>query len=213
MSCEACHGAAQKWLSTHYTEEWRRKTPSEKSLEGMIDTKNVRVRAEVCARCHVGEGDMDVNHDLIAAGHPRLSFELGLYTARMPKHWNPRDERARYPDFEARAWLVGQAVSAQTALELLADRAEQAGQRKKPWPEFAEYACFACHHDLKEPSPRQQLGYRGRVPGAAHHLGIVLVRHDDEEVVRGHAATLLEKQRQAAEEERGELFLEREVQR
>jgi hypothetical protein len=29
----------------------------------------------------------DVNHDLIAAGHPRLSFELSAFMATMPPHW------------------------------------------------------------------------------------------------------------------------------
>ena len=69
----------------------------------------------------------------------------------------------RYPDFEARVWAVGQVVSAKAALELLAERAEP--KSGKPWPEFAEYACFACHHDLKQPSPRQNRGFVGQLPG------------------------------------------------
>ncbi len=156
VSCEACHGAAQKWLSTHYTYQWRSKTAAEKSAQGMVDTKNVRVRAGVCARCHVGEGDMDVNHDLIAAGHPRLRFEFAAYHANYPKHWDAAADRQRDPAFEARAWLVGQLVSAQTALELLVHRT-----KGKPWPEFAEYNCAACHHDLTgRERPRQGAGPR-----------------------------------------------------
>jgi hypothetical protein len=57
-----------------------------------------------------------------------------------------RRERCRYPDLEARLWLIGQAVSAQAALELLAARARPGRQ---PWPEFAEYDCAACHHHLR----------------------------------------------------------------
>jgi hypothetical protein len=160
VSCEACHGAAQNWLSTHYTEEWRSKTPAAKAAQGMIDTRNVRVRAAVCARCHVGEGQMDVNHDLIAAGHPRLRFEFAAYHANYPKHWSSAADRDRDPAFEARAWMVGQVVSARAALELLRYRAEN----RKPWPEFAEYNCAACHHDLTG-QERQKRGYGPRRPG------------------------------------------------
>src|SRR5207247_74314 len=66
----------------------------------------------------------------------------------MPKHWSERDENARYPDFHARAWLIGQTATAQAALELLAHRS------KRTWPEFAEYNCRACHHDLTGAPPK-----------------------------------------------------------
>src|SRR5207302_5872390 len=84
----------------------------------------------------------DVNHDLIAAGHPPLRFEFGTYLAHLPKHWQ---EWSASPDADARNWAVGQAVVAEMALELLADRACQAA---RPRPEFADYACFSCHRDL-----------------------------------------------------------------
>src|SRR5207249_2939948 len=105
----------------------------------------------------------DVNHDLIAAGHPRLNFEFGAFLANLPPHWK---EKTHKPEecHNARTWAVGQVVAAQAALELLADRADP--KKEKPWPEFAEYGCYACHHDLGEPSWRQQRGYGGRTPGA-----------------------------------------------
>src|SRR5207244_1023767 len=112
--------------------------------------------------CHVGSAKYDVNHDLIAAGHPRLRFELGAYLANYPKHWSDARDRGNWRDFEARVWLIGQAVSAQAAARLLADRA---APPEKPWPEFAEYDCAACHHDLKSPSWRQEAGYAGRKAG------------------------------------------------
>jgi hypothetical protein len=34
----------------------------------------------------------------------------------------------------------------------------------KNWPELAQFDCYACHHDLKSPSWRQQRGYKGK-PG------------------------------------------------
>jgi hypothetical protein len=156
VGCESCHGPAEKWLSVHYQ---RDKSRDELLRLGMWDTKDVRKRAEVCVKCHVGWGDGDVNHDLIAAGHPRLRFEYGAYLANYPaRHWRIEDDHARHADFEARAWLLGQVVSAKAAIDLLQHRAEP--KHDKPWPEFAEYSCFGCHHDLQDQKWR-------RKPGAA----------------------------------------------
>jgi hypothetical protein len=145
VGCESCHGPAEKWLTEHYRPGWKNKSAEEKARLGMANTRDLLARGEMCVTCHVGKGDVDVNHDLIAAGHPRLAFEYAAFLANVPKHWTEKGDNAR-PDFEARAWAVGQALSAGAALELLAHRADAAN--KKPWPEFAEYDCFACHHDL-----------------------------------------------------------------
>lgn len=157
VGCESCHGPAEKWLPVHYQGD---KSRDELLRLGMRDTKDVRKRAEVCVKCHVGWGDGDVNHDLIAAGHPRLRFEYGAYLANYPgRHWRIEDDH-KIPsrDFEARAWLVGQVVSAKAAVDLLKHRARP--KNDKPWPEFAEYSCFGCHHDLQDQKWR-------RKPGAA----------------------------------------------
>ncbi len=157
VGCEPCHGEAKNWLTTHYLAEFLEQTPAKKAEVGLKNTKSLRVRAEVCARCHVGDREMDVNHDLIAAGHPRLRFEFAAYHANYPKHWR---EKAPRKDFEARAWAIGQLVSAQAALELLQHRATASSTNaEKPWPEFAEYNCAACHHDLKG-GPKPNLGPR-----------------------------------------------------
>jgi hypothetical protein len=162
VGCESCHGAAERWRTAHYSDPaWKNLSLAEKAVRGMRDTKTVLGRARVCVDCHVGAPGMDVNHDLIAAGHPRLNFEFAAYHAILPHHWSDaKDKRAR-PDFEAQAWAVGQAVSARAALRLLEHRAA-----KGVWPEFAEYDCYACHHNLKEPSWQQERGYAGRKPGS-----------------------------------------------
>jgi hypothetical protein len=153
VSCERCHGPAERWLTQHYLPEWKRKGAQQKIELGMWPTKDLVVRAQLCAECHVGSADAEVNHDLLAAGHPRINnFELANHLAMLPPHWSQRDEKARYPDFEARVWFVGQVVSARASLELLEKRA---GDIEKPWPEFAEHDCYACHHELREPSRRQ----------------------------------------------------------
>lgn len=159
VSCESCHGPAEKWLTQHYRPEWQRKSAAEKRALGMFPTKDLVSRAELCVSCHVGTPEADPIHDLLGAGHPRINhFELANHLAQMPPHWNERAERTRSPGFEAQAWAVGQVVSARTALELLASRA---GNKDRPWPEFAEYDCASCHHDLREPSvrPRPDQGH------------------------------------------------------
>jgi hypothetical protein len=152
VSCESCHGPAEKWLTQHYRSDWQRKSADAKRALGMLPTKDLVVRAELCVSCHVGTPETDPIHDLLGAGHPRINhFELANHLAQMPPHWNERAERLRSPGFEVQAWAVGQVVSARAALELLASRA---ANKDRPWPEFAEYDCAACHHDLREPSAR-----------------------------------------------------------
>jgi hypothetical protein len=108
-----------------------------------------------------------VNHDLIAAGHPRLDFEFAAFLANMPAHWKPKDHEVGY---DAKVWGVGQAITAAAALQLLDYRAAESrspGSAAKPWPEFAEYGCYACHHDFQPTSPRQTPAhYQGRTPGS-----------------------------------------------
>jgi hypothetical protein len=171
VGCESCHGAAGNWLTQHYQAGFKEKSLKEKAELGMRPTKDIVHRAQLCTTCHVGTADKEVNHDLIAAGHPRLAFELGGYHGIYNKHWDVNKNHESNPDFEARLWSVGQLMSARAALELLAARAEGAGKSakdSKPWPEFSEYNCFACHtgltvSDLK--SERQKRKFEGRRPG------------------------------------------------
>ncbi len=166
VGCESCHGAAEKWLTVHYRAGFKELSPEDKAALGLRPTKDLVHRARLCTSCHVGGPDKEVNHDLIAAGHPRLAFELGAYHGIYNKHWDVHNDAARYPDFQARLWAVGQLASAKASLELLQARAAGAEKGARPWPEFAEYDCFACHKVLQVDSPRQTAGYGGRRPGA-----------------------------------------------
>lgn len=150
VGCEACHGNAKDWFDAHISEGWRAKTPRQKALDhGLSDLGDPATLVRTCARCHVGGPAADVNHDLIAAGHPRLMFEASAYYGNLPKHWKPR------PRSESQLWAVGQVVSAEAALELLRHRATSPDA---PWPEFSEYDCASCHHDLTEPRTRKSVG-------------------------------------------------------
>jgi hypothetical protein len=182
IGCESCHGASGRWLTEHYRAGFKGLSLEGKAALGMRPTKDLAHRARLCAECHVGTPDKEVNHDLIAAGHPRLNFDLGAYLGIYNKHWSHADELARYPDFEARAWALGQVASAQAALKLLASRAEGAsagGEHARPWPEFSEYDCFACHKDLTvsnvdRKAPRPRAGYPGGLPWQTWYLSDVL---------------------------------------
>lgn len=151
VSCEGCHGAAGKWLVPHVEAGWKSLTDQQKFVDfGLIPTKDLLVRGQNCTECHVGVGSTDVNHDLIAAGHPRLNFEYGNQLAKLPKHWRISEDKARHPDYEAKVWVLGQLLSAKASLDLLESRALRSIPENStvPWPEFAEYSCFSCHHEL-----------------------------------------------------------------
>jgi hypothetical protein len=140
----------------------------------MFDTKNLIRRSEKCLSCHLGTGSQEVTHEMIAAGHPDLLFELASYTAVMPRHWKEPLDQDPYRD--VRAWSVGQAVQLREALKALVRRAGSA-----QWPEYAEYDCASCHHPLvkSDQSWRQQLGYDDRVPGTPpwNPQGYPVLRH------------------------------------
>ena len=155
VSCESCHGPAAGWLGPHTTKGWTH----QQSLErGMYDTKDLIKRTERCLSCHLGSEERFVDHEMIAAGHPDLVFELDTFSDCMPRHWEDPED----PNLRARTWGVGQAVQWGEALRHLTRRAQGKG-----WPEYADLQCEACHHNLTPPqqSWRQEMGYPLRRPG------------------------------------------------
>ena len=165
VSCESCHGPASAWLGPHTTRNW---THEQSVAAGMYDTRNLVRRTEKCLTCHLGTQDQYVDHEMIAAGHPDLYFELDSFSAVMPRHWKTPRENAPGVAAEndawygVREWGTGQAVQLRASMERIAWRA-----KGKSWPEYSELQCFACHHSLTAPeqSWRQEKGYAGRRPG------------------------------------------------
>src|SRR5262252_2733155 len=187
VSCENCHGPASAWLGPHTTRDWRHE---ESVALGMHDTRDVIHRTEKCLQCHLGSREKFVDHEMIAAGHPDLYFELDSFSAVMPRHWKqPRESApakpATGPDGDAswtgvRDWSAGQAVQLRAAMERLTWRAKgerydrgsgsvrtDLDKKRDVWPEYSELSCFACHHSLgpAKDSWRQEHGYAGRRPG------------------------------------------------
>ena len=149
VQCEVCHGPAGGWRAEHTMEGW---THAQSVARGMIDLADVPVRAHTCDRCHLGNHEKEVDHELIASGHPILAFELDNYTESMPPHWTPgRDSHG------ARAWAVGQVMKFRDSLTNLARHA-----RGDEWPEFSDMSCYNCHHSLKTSEWRQQRGWPDR---------------------------------------------------
>jgi hypothetical protein len=145
VGCESCHGPAEKWMTTHYQDEFKALSRREKAERyGLYPTKDLAFRVTLCASCHVGDACREVDHDLIAAGHPRLAFEYTGYH-HDPKYFRHWEETAYGPDFDARAWEIGQVACARSAARLLGARARN---DQHPWPELSEYSCFACHKGL-----------------------------------------------------------------
>jgi Cytochrome c554 and c-prime len=162
VSCESCHGPASNWLGPHTTKGW---THERSVAAGMRDLRDPVHRAENCLTCHLGTADKAVDHEMIAAGHPDLYFELASFTAAMPRHWieHAADDRTKDDPFaDVRMLAAGQAVQLREQLQRVARNAQG-----NAWPEFADLDCFACHHSLTDAdnSWRQALGYAGRRAG------------------------------------------------
>jgi hypothetical protein len=157
VSCESCHGPASGWLGPHTAKGW---THAQSVAAGMYDTKDLVKRTERCLTCHLGTAGKFVDHEMIAAGHPDLVFDLEAFSAAMPRHW--KTTTGADPYAPVRAFSVGQLVHLRDALDRLGRRVQAPA-----WPEYAELDCFACHHSLTrtQDSWRQAQGYQDRRPG------------------------------------------------
>jgi len=162
VGCESCHGPAGDWLVAHTLPGWR----AAGNTLGMVDLADPFVCAQQCAGCHVGgppaaDGSpREVSHDLIAAGHPRLAFELRSFKQAEPPHWRdrfaagPAQAAASAPDPAALdpldEWALGRLGAAHAFLDQIA---RQAGASARPrsgteadvWPEFTAFDCYGCH--------------------------------------------------------------------
>jgi len=143
VGCEVCHGGSEKWLGAHASGL----TPHNVLVQdfGLYPTDRPTARADLCLSCHQGDDKRFISHDIMGAGHPRLSFELQTYTQIEPAHFVIDDKyRARKAVAKGvQVWAVGQAV----ALErLVTGLAEPRHKGEGVFPELVFFDCQACHH-------------------------------------------------------------------
>ena len=146
VGCESCHGAASPWLASHYAVGG---THANNVARGMVALDNPRARASVCLDCHFGSADEGqfVTHRIMAAGHPRISFELDLFSTLQQHHNEDADYAARKGQTEnLRMWAVGQAMALDRSLGLFSGPRGNDGL----FPEFYFLDCHSCHRRISD---------------------------------------------------------------
>ncbi len=159
VNCESCHGAAGQYIDLH--------TDPDNKLEdlvsyGLYPSWNPEARARLCLSCHLGDAERIINHRILGAGHPRLSFELDTFTFLQPHHVIDQDCVARKGQVDfVRDWALGQALSAMQSLNWLLDR-------EIGWHGiFVEPALLDCHscHQRLDSERWKSRGSAGLGPG------------------------------------------------
>lgn len=147
VGCESCHGAASGWLSSHYAVG---ASHAANISHGMTPLENPQARAAVCLDCHYGSAEPGrfVNHRIMAAGHPRIAFELDLFSTLQQHH----DVDADYIQRKGRpsglqTWAVGQAMALERSLGLFAN--PERGT-EGVFPEFYFFDCHTCHRRISD---------------------------------------------------------------
>lgn len=98
VSCETCHGPAEKWRLFHTRPDV---SHDQRIAAGLREAGDFYHRANICIACH-----HVIDPGLLAAGHPEMFFELDGQMAAEPPHW--KDEGSW---LGPRAWLTGQAAA------------------------------------------------------------------------------------------------------
>lgn len=124
----------------------------------MTPLENPQVRANVCLDCHYGSAKTGqfVTHSMMAAGHPRVSFELDLFSALQQHHDIDGDYAARKRRPNAvRFWAVGQAEAVRRATSLFA---QPKFGMEGAFPQLYFYDCHSCHREIQD-SDRRRLTF------------------------------------------------------
>ncbi len=151
VGCEACHGPSSGWISTHFAVGGNHK---DNVARGLIPLENATTRAGVCLDCHLGSkrSGQFVTHRIMAAGHPRVTFEMDLFSTLQQHHNEDADYTARKGRTDGvRMWAVGQAMAVNRALTLYADA--KIGT-EGAFPEFYFLDCHSCHRRIFDQEDR-----------------------------------------------------------
>jgi hypothetical protein len=153
VGCESCHGASGgTWLAEHYALP---ATHASNIAAGLTPLDTSKARANVCLDCHYGSAKPGqfVTHAMMAAGHPRVSFELDLFGALQQHHNIDGDYTARKgaPN-SVRFWAVGQAEAVRRATSLFA---QPKFAYEGAFPQFYFYDCHSCHRTITDGPARK----------------------------------------------------------
>jgi hypothetical protein len=161
IACEACHGGAEKWIETHTQ---KTATHADNLARGMYPSEQPLRRAELCLSCHMGTKDKFATHMIMGAGHPRLRFELQVFTFNQPAHVQIDADyiqrKGKIDDMNL--WVTGQLENARRYLELLQTRDTVPDSFL---PDFALYDCFSCHHPMDKQRWTRARAGTGILPG------------------------------------------------
>ena len=146
IGCEGCHGPAERWIASHTEPEASHRA---NLANGLYPSDQPLARARLCLSCHFGTADKYVSHRIMAAGHPRMSFEMETFTNLQPAHFKiDADYIARKGNVDGvRIWAIGQAVAVGTQIDILLDPRRG---RDGAFPELTLFDCHACHHPMAD---------------------------------------------------------------
>jgi hypothetical protein len=194
VGCETCHGPAGGWIATHYTTIGSHRA---NVAAGMTPLDSPQVRAGLCLDCHYGSagGNQFVTHRMMAAGHPRIVFELDLFSALQQHH----DEDADYQQRKGRTnsvqlWAVGQAEAVRRSADLFA---RPGFGMMGIFPEFYFYDCHSCHRPITD-GPQRRLTFETN-PGRAIPFGQPPFNDENQIMLSAVARVLAPGQAQAFE--------------
>ncbi|NNC99237.1 MAG: hypothetical protein HKN85_03555 [Gammaproteobacteria bacterium] len=143
VGCEVCHGAAENYLDSHTTADHQANLRA-----GLYPTELPEERARLCVSCHVGSNqDRVINHRIMGAGHPRLSFELNTFTSIQPAHYQVDQDyierKGQISDLQF--WAIGQLVAAERILDNI-----EGFPYSGLFPEFVHMDCLGCHQAMSK---------------------------------------------------------------
>lgn len=146
VTCEACHGPAGRWLSSHVEPG---ATHAMNIQHGLYPTSKPMERAQLCLSCHFGNKDKFVSHRLMGAGHPRMSFELETFSTISPAHVRiDKDYEKRKQVWDGvKVWAIGQSLAVAETMDILRDPKRG---RDGLFPELVLFDCHACHRPMSE---------------------------------------------------------------
>lgn len=160
VGCEACHGGAENYLSSHTSATQQHLTNIK---QGLYPTDHPETRAKLCLSCHMGDATKMASHDIMGAGHPRLSFELDTFTILQPQHFTVDKNYKAFKTHSSNleTWMIGQIQAASSKLELIETRLFLDGAL---FPELALFDCHSCHSPMSKVDWNANKG-RGLKPG------------------------------------------------